>query len=341
MSKNSTEFSDTIMDTGRHFPMSREKVDTEVAAGNTKQPPLKKRKRDTHGEKTMKTWVFTIPNWVDQDITDFRSLSGVKKLIWGKEVCPTTGTKHLQCAITWAHGKRFSALKKAHPRWAHMEPAKSIDDAFNYCMKEGDYELIDNKKPSGFRSDLVEVKKKIFEKQSWEEVIQDDDIAPTFARYPKYVESVYQHRPQPKILPEDFKLYKWQQEVINLLSSKPSPREIIWLIDTAGNSGKSTLATYIEENFKRVSIFGNQKTADVAYAIDSPSIVIFDFTRSQQEHLNYEVIEAVKNGRIFSSKYASVHKRFPIPHVICMTNKEPDMTKMTIDRFYCIRDFPM
>ena len=45
-----------------------------------------------------KRWIFTLNNYTDQDI---RSIVPVlkykcKSVIFGKEVCPTTGTPHLQ-----------------------------------------------------------------------------------------------------------------------------------------------------------------------------------------------------------------------------------------------------
>lgn len=85
---------------------------------------------------------------------------------------------------------------------------------------------------------------------------------------------------------------------------------------------------------KGATRFSNGKSADIAYAIKgTPKIVVFDFSRSQEEHLNYAIIEDVKNGLVFSPKYESCCKIFPIPHVIVFANWPPDMNKMSIDRW--------
>ena len=54
--------------------------------------------------------------------------------------------------------------------------------------------------------------------------------------------------------------------------------------------------------------------ADVKYAYQGQHIVLWDLSisRSQQEHINYEVIESIKNGVYLSTKYESAMRVFPI-----------------------------
>ena len=73
--------------------------------------------------------------------------------------------------------------------------------------------------------------------------------------------------------------------------------------------------------------FENAKSADVKYALTGQRIVVFDLSRSQETHVNYEVIESVKNGVCFSTKYESQMKVFKTPHVVIMANFAPDETK--------------
>ena len=49
-------------------------------------------------------------------------------------------------------------------------------------------------------------------------------------------------------------------------------------------------------------MFENGKSADIKYAFNGEKICIFDLSRSQSDHVNYEVMESVKNGVLFSSK---------------------------------------
>lgn len=65
-------------------------------------------------------------------------------------------------------------------------------------------------------------------------------------------------------------------------------------------------------------------------------IVVFDLVRSSQDHINYEVIEQLKNGRFNSTKYLCEEKA--VDHgkhvkMIVFTNEEPDRSKLSPDRW--------
>ena len=71
--------------------------------------------------------------------------------------------------------------------------------------------------------------------------------------------------------------------------------------------------------------FENGKSADIKYAYDGQRCVVFDLSRSQESHVNYEVIESVKNGVVFSTKYESQMKVFKTPHGQHLVWKHPAM----------------
>jgi len=77
----------------------------------------------------------------------------------------------------------------------------------------------------------------------------------------------------------------------------------------------------------------------MAYVLDPLSkIYFFDCPRSKQgEFIQYDFLEEVKNGYVFSSKYESRNKVFPSPHVVVFMNELPDMTKLSKDRYEIIR----
>lgn len=59
----------------------------------------------------------------------------VKRLLGGRETCPTTGKLHFQGALQCSHVVRLAQLKK----WlacAHFEPARNIDALKLYAMKQ-------------------------------------------------------------------------------------------------------------------------------------------------------------------------------------------------------------
>ena len=114
--------------------------------------------------------------------------------------------------------------------------------------------------------------------------------------------------------------------------NEPDPRKIIWYVDEKGNSGKTFVTKYLLTEGDTMR-FENGKSADIKHAYNGQKNVIFDLSRSQESHCNYEVIESLKNGAMFSTKYDSQMKVFCTPHVIIMANFPPDETKMSADRW--------
>jgi len=88
-------------------------------------------------EAGARCWCFTIPNYTTVDIVD---RDDVKYAIAGREICPTTGTPHLQCFV-WFNGQlRFSTIKKKYPLWRNIDKMKGTPwQNFVYCSKDGDF----------------------------------------------------------------------------------------------------------------------------------------------------------------------------------------------------------
>lgn len=126
-----------------------------------------------------------------------------------------------------------------------------------------------------------------------------------------------------------------------MISKGPSDRHVIWIYDKLGHAGKTFTASHLEDNNNFIT-FTNGKTMDISYAWNGEN-VIFDFSRSQQEFINYEVIEQLKNGKVFSSKYQSSSKKYAPPFVIIFSNFLPDILRLSADKWkiYEIIDKPV
>lgn len=90
-----------------------------------------------------KAWCFTINNYGPNEPADlFNRLEGsYVYVVVGKEVCPTTGTPHLQGYVLFRDRKRLKTVKKLIGNRAHLERAKgNPEQNHRYCSKEGNYE---------------------------------------------------------------------------------------------------------------------------------------------------------------------------------------------------------
>lgn len=113
-----------------------------------KESPVTKSKKDV----VSKTWAYTLNNYNDQEIRNL-SFWEVSKHRCAKEIA-STGTKHLQGAVTFKAAKRYTTVVKLLTR-AHWEVAKSMDPA-TYCAGQ-DSEIIVNIGLSGKKVSPVNV----------------------------------------------------------------------------------------------------------------------------------------------------------------------------------------
>lgn len=84
-------------------------------------------------------YCFTLHNYENIFEDVIRQLQKIsKKRIVGKEICPTTGNKHLQGFVALNKPMRITELKiSGNP---HFEPCIASEEAnVKYCSKEGDY----------------------------------------------------------------------------------------------------------------------------------------------------------------------------------------------------------
>lgn len=154
------------------------------------------------------------------------------------------------------------------------------------------------------------------------------------AKFPRFVEEVRLAEQDRKNSERVYNLVpqEWQAKVIDYVNMPVHDREVLWVIDEVGGKGKTYLGEYLIASRGAAYFTGGNKN-DIAYAWKGEGIVIFDYARGGAEYVNYATIESIKNGMIFSGKYASGLKRYAKPHVIIFSNFEPDMAKLSLDRW--------
>lgn len=286
-------------------------------------------------------WCFTLNNYSEDDIGLFRTLpEGAKYVVIGKEV-GDSGTPHLQGFISFLNPQRLSGLRSS---WfagrAHWEVARSPWLAAEYCRKEGDYQEHGNPptKPSpGFRSDLsgfkAAVKGGCFNVKRLREEHSD-----VYARYPRFcADYIRDNTPRPRV--ECFALRTWQGDLYERLRFAPDRRSIVFVVDVVGDTGKSWFCDYYSQLHEEdTQILTPGKYADMALALQTSIRVLFlDCPRSKQgDFIQYDFLENVKNGRVFSGKYESGMKYLNPLHVVVMMNEIPDEEKLSADRYLII-----
>lgn len=137
----------------------------------------------------------------------------------------------------------------------------------------------------------------------------------------------------PELIPDR----PWQENLLRYLALPAHPRKVVWYVDLVGNSGKSHFARHYHEKSSMIVTGG--KHSDIYYAYNYEKVVFFDFARSREDAVPWEVIENFKNGFFLSTKYEVRRMVFNPPHVVCFANFHPDLAKLSADRWDIINIF--
>lgn len=136
-------------------------------------------------------------------------------------------------------------------------------------------------------------------------------------------------------------LKPWQKEILDKIQLKADFRDILWVWEPEGNTGKTYLAKYLHYFYGAIITGG--KGEDMKHAIARwkeitghyPVTIIIDLARSDNISKDgYKTIEEMKNALFFSGKYQSgmVASVNP-PHIIIFANIPPTKKHMSLDRW--------
>jgi hypothetical protein len=302
-------------------------VDDEISfALGLSSPPESEMSRARH-------WCFTLNNYTEDDIQKIMSNEGeVDYLIFGKEV-GASGTPHLQGFVSFRNRvRRNTAIQKIGQ--AHFSVARNLDQAIEYCKKDGDFTELGNRpRGPGSRSDLDEFKAAVIAGELNMSKLRAD-FSDVVAKYPKFCNDFVQDN-IPKKTVQMHPLKPWQQNLYARLRLEPDDRKIFFIVDYDGNAGKSWFGHYYCALHENAQVLLPGKKADMAYSLNPLIRVLFvDAPRSKQgEFIQYDFLEDVKNGYVFSPKYESRVKYLEKVHVVVFMNERPDETKLSRDRF--------
>ena len=281
-----------------------------------------------------KNWCYTLNNYASSDLSSLVKIESLYH-VFGKEV-GESGTPHLQGYIMFTTRKKLPQVKKLIPRANFSVLRSNPKAASDYCKKDGDFTESGEipKSTQGARNDIHLFMDDV-KAGSTDSASLIEKHPSVFARFPRFVHQYLDlHRPLPPVPLHP--LRPWQATLKERLTAPPDSRSIHFVVDLVGNSGKSWFADwYVRCNLNTSQVLTPAKFSDMAYALkDDLTVLFLDAPRSKQgDYIQYDFLEALKNGRIFCPKYESRMRYFPPMHVIVLMNEFPDMTKLSEDRY--------
>lgn len=295
-----------------------------------------------------KAWCFTLNNYSEDEyrkIIEYGSSPAVEYLVVGREV-GDGGTPHLQGYVVLAVRTRMPGVKAAIGNRAHFEAARGSPSSNRvYCTKDGSFQECGTLPAAlqGKRSDIDIFKDWVQDyvsehnRRPPESLVAVEHSA-LWLRYQRRLMSLLDHLcPVPRLVPGESQLREWQSDLMQVLEEPcDDNRSVMFYVDSEGGKGKSWFCRYcLTVLGKRVQLLQPAKRDDLSHAIDVEcSIFLFNVPRGQMEFLRYEVLESLKDQTVFSPKYESQMKILPsVPHVVVFCNEDPDLSKMTEDRY--------
>lgn len=288
----------------------------------------------------------TVNNYTGEGYEAFKvaSVEKCKYAVIGKEV-GESGTRHLQCFLILKKKTRLNTVTKwietvtgKHPFTAAAKGKNQ--EASDYCKKDGVFfEHGSYPAGKGARTDIKEFLEAV--KESHDDEYLAENHPNEYAKYHSAMTKLRGNLKQKKNRKrqrehyDDAPLRNWQKKIVEKLREQDD-RQVLWVYDQLGNLGKSWLANWLTVNEGAYLVEGGRRS-DIAHAYDYEETVCFDFTRSQEEQVNYSVIESFKNGRLFAPKYESKMKIFKPCKVVVFSNFDPDRTKLSQDRWKVIQ----
>lgn len=143
--------------------------------------------------------------------------------------------------------------------------------------------------------------------------------------------------------------FPWHRDFLELYESNApvNLRTIRWYYDENGNTGKTWLLRYLEDQYRdqngydwfpMAGIENMRETANLMMKAAQTGWrmkgVIIDLTRSfELGRRLYDTLENIKNGRVSSTKYTGGRLRFAPPWVVVLSNWWPNTSMMSMDRW--------
>ena len=144
---------------------------------------------------------------------------------------------------------------------------------------------------------------------------------------------------------ENVVLKAWQTELLKWINN-PTDRHVLWVVGKACGEGKTFFQKYVRSLFGRRRVVAGGinikcNSASICHALtkrplSTTDIFLFNIGKSKKkfEDVNYELLEDLKDGDAFASKYNSQELKIKVPNVVVVfSNEYPNTRELARDRW--------
>lgn len=119
----------------------------------------------------VRDYALTWNNYTDADIDFLKSLD-TTYLLLGREIAPTTGTRHLHVYLRFPNARSFKSVKKELGNQMRIEFVKKEEAWMRYCKKEFEYEEFGERPQQGKRTDIDRVRNQMEDRANMRTIVR-------------------------------------------------------------------------------------------------------------------------------------------------------------------------
>lgn len=131
----------------------------------------------------------------------------------------------------------------------------------------------------------------------------------------------------------------WQRQLLDVISKPPNDRDMIYVCDPVGNSGKTKFIKTLAYRYNALALGYGQATdiLNLVSKFPGKNVYAWNLTRCKPANLSlddlYAAIESIKDGLFVNLKYETAQILMDPPHCIVMSNHLPRYGSLSMDRW--------
>jgi len=318
--------------------------------------PPKRKTSSIRQDPPAKNWCFTIQVGLNQSQYVAPSMhESFRFMCFQLEKSPSSGQYHIQGYFQLENKQRLTAIKEFGDPWrtCHLEKSKgSATQNVKYCSKpetavEGTFvrigtpsiERIGSERGAGLLALQTGASLQFIREEYPSYFIQ------SYRAIERYIQLRDAHKPSTWVLPNV--LHEWQKGIMDTCSistnnpvlGQPHDRRVNWIVDAAGAAGKSTLVKMLVQKYESKAVIVTTSSVKrlVEAMLPQQHVVLLDLPRDYDIlKFNYSGLEVIKDGIGARTMYTPETRTWTNPHLFVFSNKHPDQSKLTHDRWNII-----
>jgi len=281
--------------------------------------------------------------WKDAELLlrKFLKLKATYKC-YAEHIGKKTEFKHYHAYVHFPNSRKRSDMVRAFGE--NVRIMNSGDQTCrSYIRDQAEESFVEFGKPQETRSEKKDSLLELLDAgHTWETLLRDrSETALANSHKRAFIDDYVDMRKKQQFI-KDYRQPEWrpwQQHLLDVLAGPVHPRHIVWYYNPEGDAGKSEIWLWasIQSDILIMNCWGTDKDLTGSFNERGRGkyirSIMIDIPAENIPKINYGFLEIMKNGVVITEKYHSTVQYNPRPHIICLSNDKPDVTRMVTNRW--------